>query len=288
MSYKKYSRNIKSGLADLHIHTTASDGHYSLEKVAQFAREKGLRYLAVTDHDTTEGLIKHRQKMSEFTIEIIPGIELSSDLHGREIHILGYNINIFAKELQEKISQLKESRLSRSYRIVEKLQKEGYDITMNEVNNHIFATSSPGRPHIALALIEKGYVSSIAEAFNKLLNPGCPGYVPRMRITPLEAVSLINNAGGVPVLAHPGLALPLDFLPSLVEGGLKGLEVFYPQHTEKVQRELFRLAQRYGLIITGGSDFHGHEPDDLLLLGSIPVPEETIALLSSQLNDYES
>lgn len=280
MSYLRYCLDCKKGIADLHVHSTASDGHYSPYELAKMAQRKGLQYLAITDHDTTAGLEQLENMKEPRLLEIIPGIELSTEYEGHEIHILGYSLDYNNTKLQDTLKTLAVARRERVYRIVKKLQEAGFMITIEDIKTHAVDAVSLGRPHVALALLEKGLVSSISEAFEKLLTKGRPGYVARYRILPQEAISLIIGAGGYPVLAHPGSGFDLKLLPILIKEGLLGLEVFYPQHNLEMQEYYYQIAQINNLLITGGSDFHGHEGNDNSFFGNIPIPAYTISLLT--------
>lgn len=278
MFYPGFSHKNREKI-DLHVHTTASDGCYSPQEIREIAQKRKIKYLAFTDHDTTAGLSHCSVEVKEDSVQVIQGIELSTDLYNQEIHILGYFIDPGNKKLQDKLMLLRQSRAERADKIVNKLQNIGFEIRIGDVKRLAGSTASLGRPHVALALMEKGYVQSIAEAFQKYLSVGCPGYVGRMRITPFEAIELIEGANGVPVLAHPGIGFPAEALPSLIEAGLKGIEVYYPLHTAAQQEEYLTWAREYDLVVTGGSDFHGHEQSEWQFLGEMPVPAETIPRL---------
>ena len=264
---------------DLHVHTTTSDGAYSPGKIVELAWEKGIRILAITDHDTTRGLEEAAAKTIQYPLDLIPGIELSTIHHDQEVHILGYYIRPDNPDLRDTLDFLADSRLNRVRRMADRLKNCGIDISFEEVMAKGDPAGSLGRPHVALALIEKGVVKTIEEAFNKYLNPGRPGYVPRHKISPVEAITLIKKAGGIPVLAHPGINLQHGLLPSCLGAGLQGMEVYYPQHDRETERKLLIMAEKLGLIITGGSDFHGHEPQEWQYFGEIKVPPPTIRRL---------
>lgn len=284
MSYTKYCPKCTRGVADLHVHTSASDGLYTPQEIIKLAQRKGLQYLAITDHDTTAGLESIISRRSPLMPKIVPGIELSTDYEGQEIHILGYFIDINNKELQNTLNKLAESRKQRIHNIINKLQLAGYGITIDDVKKYAVDTASPGRPHVALALIEKGIVSNIKDAFSQLLNKGCPGYVPRLRISSEEAISLIYGAHGIPVFAHPGSSsFSLELLQHLIRAGLQGIEAFYPQHNREMQNYFYDIARNNELLITGGSDYHGHERAERMFFGNIPVPADTITVLKQAL-----
>lgn len=275
MSWKKFYRKNK---ADLHVHTTASDGKYLPREVVKIAWKKGVSFLAITDHDTITGLEEAYQECRKYQVVFYPGIELSTNYENREIHLLGYNLNWTSHELQENLAQLQAARKIRVEKMVSKLSERGIPIRLEDVRKKATGQSM-GRPHIALVLLELGMVKSIDEAMRLYLSPGCPAYVSRYRISPLAALKLIHKAGGMPVLAHPGIECPDELIPVLIKNGLQGIEVFHPKHTKKQEDFYAQLAQTNQLMITGGSDFHGHEEKDFFNLGEMKVPLNSIRQL---------
>lgn len=244
---------------DLHTHSTASDGLFSPTELLRLAHETDLRVLALTDHDTTEGLAEAATAAADQAIEFIPGIELSLDIDGSEIHMLGYYLEYERPAFQETLKILRDARIHRGERIVELLNKQGVHITWEHVRE--IAQGAVGRPHIAQALIDAGYVQSVPEAFEKYLGSHCPAYIPRRKLAPQDAIRLILSANGQPVLAHPltvpGLTKLRQWLPDLVTAGLVGLETYYGPYTDDEVQLLHDLADEYKLIPTGGSDYHG-------------------------------
>jgi 3',5'-nucleoside bisphosphate phosphatase len=244
---------------DLHTHSTASDGIYSPTELLHKAKEVGLRILALTDHDTTDGLEEATQVAQALHMELIPGIEINTDVYGGEVHVLGYFLEYWRSEFQAVLKILRDTRVRRGQRMVELLNEHGINITWERVRE--IAQGSVGRPHVAEALMEAGYVKTIGEAFDKYIGSGCFAYVPRYKLTPINAVRLIASANGLPVIAHPiqlpGLDELRNWLPDLCEAGIVGLETYYGQYTPEDERELLELAHKYHLIPTGGSDFHG-------------------------------
>lgn len=282
MSYPGYYHKI-----DLHVHTTASDGAYSPHDLVALAHQKGIDCLSITDHDTTWGLSEALQAGQTYSLEIIPGLELST-VHGKtEIHILGYYFNPQSHILQVTLDLLADARYGRARKIVEKLNDLGHLIDFSEVRSKS-TNGTIGRPHVALVMIDHGIINSIEEGFDKYLSPGCPAYVPRLRLTPPEAIQLIRDSGGVPVLAHPGLGFPPELLPDFISQGLEGVEVFYPEHSREVIMHYSNQCRKYNLIMTGGSDFHGHQPEDLKGLGRMNVPSETIERLKTKAHEISS
>jgi 3',5'-nucleoside bisphosphate phosphatase len=271
-----------ANIVDLHTHSTASDGIYSPTELLHQAAEAGLKVQALTDHDSTNGLSEALQAAQTHSIELIPGIELNTDVKGGEVHVLGYFIEYQRTELQSVLSTLRDARVLRGQRMVEKLNEQGLDITWERVRE--IAQGSVGRPHVAEALLEKGYVKSIEEAFDKYIGNGRPGYVPRYKLAPQDAIRLIASANGIPVMAHP-LTMPgLDglrsWLPDLVATGLMGLEVYYGPYTPEQVQSLLTIADEHHLIPTGGTDFHGPgiHPTPL---GGRYVPYESVERLKA-------
>jgi predicted metal-dependent phosphoesterase TrpH len=262
-----------SGKIDLHAHTLASDGKYSPADLVGLAAHKGLSLLAITDHDTVSGVAPAIEAARAFPdLKIIPGVEISSHAPGSEVHVLGYFIDTANTELLEQLSQLGDSRQARASAMVDKLRELGLNITLERVQA-IAGDGSIGRPHIAEALMEKGYVSSFQEVFTKYIGQGGPAYVDRIKLTPDDAVELIIRCGGLPVLAHPSYINDLEAVVSRLAGkGLAGLEVHYKDYTDQTRRDMSVLASRYKLIATGGSDFHGIDETMEVMLGEAHVP----------------
>lgn len=273
MSSPKYSPKLKT---DLHVHTRVSDGAYTPREVVKMARERSITILSITDHDTVAGLEEAKEAAEEYGVELVPGIELSTLAGESEIHILGYHLDPHNAELQKNLQTLSDARDTRAQLIVAKLNELGYTVTMAEVKAKA-GSEIIGRPHIALAMIDHGLIKSIDEGFARFLSPGGLAYVPRFRITPQEAIILIKNAGGAAVLAHPGLNFPARLLPELIATGLAGIEVNHPDNSLQIRDYYQRRAHEAGLLITGGSDFHGHDEGDFHYFGQMATPYETIA-----------
>jgi predicted metal-dependent phosphoesterase TrpH len=267
---------------DLHTHSTASDGIYSPTELLHRAKGIGLRVLALTDHDTTGGLEEAIRAANELDIDLVPGIEINTDVAGGEVHVLGYYPEYQRPEFQAILNVLRDARERRGQRMVELLNEHGVTVSWDRVRE--IAQGSVGRPHVAKALLEAGYVQTIGEAFDKYIGTGKYAYVPRYKLTPEDAVHLIASANGLPVIAHPvdlpGLAELRNWLPDLVEAGMVGLETYYGPYTQEDERQLRALADEYGLIPTGGTDFHGPgiHPTPL---GGRPVPYEAVERLKA-------
>ena len=268
---------------DLHTHSTASDGIYSPRELLHRAKEAGLSVLALTDHDTTAGLKEASQVASELEIDFIPGIEINTDVSGGEVHVLGYFVEYHRPEFQSILQVLRDARERRGQRMVELLNEQGVHIAWERVRE--IAQGAVGRPHVAKALQEAGYVQTIGEAFDKYIGASRPAYVPRYKLTPDDAVRLIASANGLPVMAHPielpGLAQLREWLPALRDAGLVGLETYYGPYTPEQEQALRELADHYHLIPTGGSDFHGPgiHPTPL---GGRNVPYEAVERLKAE------
>jgi len=265
---------------DLHIHSTASDGRFSPADIVRQAAEQSLSVIAITDHDTIDGIIPALVAAKAFpTLKIIPGIELSTDVPQGEVHVLGYFIDYTDPEFQTTLGGLRNSRLHRAQGMVAKLKNLGVHIDWERVQE-IAGTGSIGRPHIAQAMLEKGYISSIKEAFTKYIGRDGPAYVEREKMTPVEAVEIILKFNGLPVLAHPFTASnPEIMIAELKTNGLIGIEVYYNSYTADEINELIGFADRYGLIATGGSDYHGLEAANETMLGGVDVPMESVEQL---------
>jgi predicted metal-dependent phosphoesterase TrpH len=264
---------------DLHLHTTFSDGSLPPADVVKLAHNANVSALAITDHDTVDGIPEALTAGKDVGIEIIPGIEISSRWHGAEVHILGYFIDWKDSSLQERLARYRASRHARNPRIVEKLNELGIAITYAEVSA-LAGPASIGRPHIARVLMNKRYVTSAKEAFDRYLAEGAAAYVPRDLPDPAEAISLIRAAGGVPVLAHPSwLDRSEGIVPlckELKSAGLAGIEVHYSTHRPEQTSHYRNIAKQLDLLVTGGSDFHGVTKPDIevgLGRGQLKVPE---------------
>ena len=259
------------GGVDLHSHTTASDGALSPRELVKLAAKHGVKVLAVTDHDSVSGLPEAIDEAAKHRIEIVPGLEINCDVEGAEIHVLGYCVDWQAEWFETFLAGQRAERTARVHRIVERLAELGVPVTADEVFA-ICKEGSPGRPHVAQAMVKRGYVKSVREAFDRYLRSGGPANVPRRRLTPAEAVAVIRRAHGVPVFAHPGLADRDEMIPELVQAGLAGIETFYPEHSVGQIEAYRRLCRQHDLVATGGSDYHGSHTGRANTLGSPHVP----------------
>jgi len=265
---------------DLHIHSTASDGRLSPEEIVSRSAELGLKVIALTDHDTVDGVPSALQAAKAFPgLRVIPGVEISTDLADGEAHVLGYFIDYTSRELGAALEMFRNSRQGRARGMVAKLGDLGMDIDYERVRE-LAGEGSIGRPHIARAMMEKGYIATFEEAFDKYIGHSGPAYVPREKLTPEEAVQLILRSHGLPVLAHPFTVNdPEDMLKKLKKVGLIGVEVYYKDNTPEQTTATLELADRYGLIATGGTDYHGIGNSGEVMMGGVEVPPEAAARL---------
>ena len=264
---------------DLHLHTTHSDGSCTPTEVIGLAHQAGVTALAITDHDITSGIPEAIVAGEQYGIEIIPGVEISSLTGNSELHILGYFLDWQDTDLNQRFKSLRDSRHHRNPQIVDRLQRLGIDITYDEVRA-LAGSDSVGRPHIARALMNKGVVTSAKEAFDRFLGDGKAAYVPRDLPSPADAIRWIKDAHGLSVLAHPTWVKLADqplaeLVRRLKADGLDGVEVYYSTHAARQTREYLSLAQHLGLLVTGGSDFHGLTKPDIEVgigKGSLHIP----------------
>jgi predicted metal-dependent phosphoesterase TrpH len=273
---------------DLHAHSTASDGSLAPGELIGYALRKKAAALALTDHDTLEGLEEALQAGEALGLEVIPGLEISAEYSRGTMHILGYYIDRTHSGLNQDLNILQEARKTRNPRIIGKLQALGFPVAWEEIDSQV--TGQIGRPHIAQILLKRGLVSSLDEAFQKYLTKGASAYVDKFRFSPDKAIDMIQKAGGIAVLAHPfSLNCPslkdlYDLVKELKDCGLQGMEVLYPKHTEEQTRDYFSLVKELKLLYTGGSDFHGNNKENTDLLtgrGDLRVPYSIVEDLKS-------
>jgi len=249
-------------LIDLHVHSTASDGTYTPSQVVDYAIKKGLKAIALTDHDTIDGLKEATQAAAGTLLELVPGIEFSTEYQGKDVHIVGLDIRWDKPGFSDSLAAFQDSRDERNLEMARRLRDLcGFDITLEELTEH-FPGAVLTRAHYGQLMMEKGYVKTVSEAFTRYLGDSCPCFVPRKRISPLQAIELILEADGIPILAHPVLyRMSESQLETLVSGlkkhGLVGLEAIYSTYMGMDESNMRRLARKYDLKISGGSDFHG-------------------------------
>jgi predicted metal-dependent phosphoesterase TrpH len=283
-------------LGDFHLHSTHSDGRKTPAELAAIVHRNGVRYMALTDHDTVAGLDEMREALARYPeVVLIPGVELSVDM-GVEVHILGYWMDERDPAFLAEMERFRDGRLGRGQEMVQKLRALGMDVAWERVLE-IAGDASVGRPHVALALLEKGYVASINEAFDRYLANGGPAYVAREKLTPEDAIRMIHAAGGIAAVAHPQfIGLPQragedgsrpyrndayvaernTALERLAKAGAVGMEVYYKNNSPELVAELRSVANRLGLLPLGGSDYHALGREDECPPGKIPMPDEAI------------
>ncbi len=263
--------------ADLHLHTYFSDGTYSPEEMVSQGRRSGLAALALTDHDTIEGCVRTALACDAAEMEFIPGTELTAEQDDNELHILGYFIDIQNPKLLTEMARFQTVRQNRIREMVARLNLVNVPLTAESV----FALAncrSPGRPHVARALVKAGFCSNLDEAFERFLKKNRPAWVPKFKMSAADAIELIHQAGGAAVMAHPGLNRADEVIPGMVEAGLDGLECFHTKHSAGTAQHYLKLAERFHLLVTGGSDCHGLNKGKPLI-GTVKLPYEHVEKL---------
>lgn len=263
---------------DLHIHSTASDGVLSPSEVVRLALEQGLSTIALTDHDALSGIPEAQAAALGTGLEVIPGVEVNSEGSWGDLHFLGFYVHVGSPLLNERLQAMREARIGRARQMIENLARLGMPLDWEEVQM-LAGGESVGRPHIARALVSRGYVTSTRQAFDRYIGRNGPAYVPRLRLTPGEVIEAIRQANGVAVLAHPAYSGVLDRIAEFVSYGLQGVEVYYPEHSPQDIQALLTICRKYDLLATGGSDFHGPHHSEGAPLGSVYVPEECVLRL---------
>jgi predicted metal-dependent phosphoesterase TrpH len=271
--------------ADLHLHSNFSDGTYSPEEVVAHGARCGLAALALTDHDSVEGCARMTAACEAAGIEFIPGAELTAEQAGNELHLLGYFLDTQNAKLLAEIAKFQTVRQNRIREMVARLNELNVSLSADAV----FALAncrSPGRPHVARALVNAKQCSSVDEAFERFLKKNRPAWVPKMKMSALDAIELIHQAGGLAVMAHPGLNRTDEVIPELVDAGLDGIECFHTKHTPTMAARYLALAAKFQLLVTGGSDCHGLSKGKPLI-GTVKVPYEYVARLKSRVESRE-
>lgn len=263
--------------ADLHVHTFYSDSTFSPEEVIACAKDKGLGAIAICDHDSIDGIEPCQRIAGELDIEVIPGIELTVEKPDTEAHILGYFIDWKADWFQKKLKKLQDARVDRIYKMVERLK--GFHIKMEPDDVFKLAgKGSVGRLHLAQAMLKTGRIKNLKEAFDRYIGFGKPCYVPNVNFSSKEAIGIIRDVGGVPVLAHPDVMGNDDYIQEFIGYGLRGIETYHTDHKPHAVRHYEELARRFDLIVTGGSDCHGLGKGRVLM-GTVKVPYEVVERL---------
>lgn len=272
--------------ADLHLHTNFSDGTYSPEELAANGKKHSLTAMALTDHDTVEGCPRMAIACQSLGIEFIPGTELTSEISGVEVHLLGYFLDIHNARLLKEIADFQRVRQQRIYEIVARINEVGVPLTVESVFK-IASCQSPGRPHVGRALVEGGFCKTMDEAFERFLKKYRPAYVPKAKMSARHGIDLIHEAGGLAVAAHPALNQTDDVIPHLVEAGLDGIECFHTKHTPSDSKRYLRIAEQYKLLVSGGSDCHGMSKGKPLI-GSVKLPYEYVLKMKAVLERRRS
>lgn len=271
---------------DLHIHSTYSDGSQTPEEIVAEAIEKNLTAIAIADHDTVQGVMPAVEAARGSDLRVIPAVEISTEFQKTEVHILGYWIELDNDALHAKFVYVREARRRRANEIVGKLRQNGVEITLEDVIAQSDGVSL-GRPHVAQALIEKGYVSEMQEAFDRFLGRDRPAFVKRYKLSPWEAVEAIQDGGGCPVLAHPGLGVSDYVIDELIEAGIEGLEAYHNHHSPSNTRRAIRIADENGLLITGGTDSHGPKGSYPVEIGEVDVPDACAEALFAWAEEHD-
>ena len=265
---------------DLHVHSTASDGRYRPQEVVRRAAGLGLEVIALTDHDTVDGIaeaITEARKSGQ--LQLIPGVEVSTDVPSGEVHVLGYFIDYTSGELAGVLKRFRSSREGRAQGMIARLAELGIHISWERVRE-IAGNGTIARPHIAQAMLEKGYIKSIKEAFDKYIARDGPAYVEREKMTPAEAVQLIRRNHGVAVMSHPfTVPEPEGVIAELKAAGMAGIEAYYDSYSNEQIGALLAMAKDHGLMVTGGSDYHGLDESNETLIGGVEVPAEVVTRL---------
>ena len=266
--------------SDLHLHTTASDGRLTPSELVALALERGLEVISVTDHDSVGGVEEAVAAAGRSgKITVIPGVEINTDLATGELHVLGYFIDYTDEDLVASLANIRESRVGRAQKMVGKLRELGMPVEWQRVQD-LAKGESICRPHIAQAMLEKGYVSDEKEAFEKYIGRNGPAYFGREKVGPADAVGIVKKAGGIPVIAHPADIANVDnIIVGLKAAGLVGLEAYYGQYDSKTVRRCVKMAARHGLLTTGGTDYHHFQDDREVLPGSADIPVSSIERL---------
>ncbi len=266
---------------DLHMHSKYSDGQHTPEELILKVKEAGIDVISITDHDTADGIFEAIEIGNKYGIEVIPGLEISSDIRDREVHLLAYFFDPANKELEEYLKFFRAERIKRAIRIIEKLNTLGLNLTIEDVMS-IAKNSAVGRPHIAKAMVLKKLVSNYFEAFSKYIGNGCPAYERKVHVSPRSAFKIISDAGGLSFIAHPG-SLPDVIMVELIETGLDGIEVIHPSHLPHQVKHYRGIVNEYFLLESGGSDFHGGDRNDYGNLGKYCVPYSRVEAMRKQI-----
>jgi len=264
--------------ADLHLHTLYSDGTDTPRRVVELAKQAGLSAIAITDHDILDGYPEAFHAATELGIELLPGLEMSASSDGREVHVLGFLIDLADQPFQQLLADQRLRRIERIHEMIARLQRLGVVVTADDVFAEAGVEGTVGRPHVARALVRRGYVSTAKEAFDRYIGNHAPAYIPGSPMGPREAIHAIRQAGGVPVLAHPIYLKDDTVIEQLSREGLVGLEVYHSSHSPELIAHYEQLADHLGLLRTGGTDYHGSSKEGVPI-GSVTVPYALVEAL---------
>ena len=260
--------------ADLHVHSTASDGSASPAELVSLAVDGRLDVLAIADHDSVEGVEEAASAAGSTSVRLVPALELSAFIDGRDVHVLGYYVDHRDPDLTARLGELRHARLQRARRMVGALREDGLLVSLDDVLA-LSDGGAVGRSHVARALVRAGHAADVSDAFGRLIGRGRPYYVAKDACSPAEAIALIRRAGGLAVLAHPGVNRLDDLVEGLVGAGLAGIEAYHADHTPEQRAHYAALAASFGLVATGGSDYHGAGAPNPPL-GSVDIPDSAI------------
>lgn len=267
--------------ADLHMHTTFSDGAYSPTELVQKTKEAGLSVISITDHDSVNGVYEAITVGKDIGVDVITGLEISTDIDDKEVHLLAYHIDIENEELRKYLAFFRDERFHRAKRMVQKLRNIGISITLDDVLAQAH-NSAIGRPHVAYALVDLGIISNYYEAFDKYIGDNGPAYERKIHVSLQSALKLISDAGGLSIIAHPGF-MKESILINLIKAGVDGIEVIHPSHNENQIRFYRGIVNQYCLLATGGSDFHGGKKTDEENLGKYYVSHNNLEAMKNML-----
>lgn len=270
--------------ADLHIHTTASDGKYSPEEVVALAAKAGLKIISITDHDTYNGYFKAKAAGSDLGVEVITGIEITADYKGRECHILGYGFDTGNPEFKQFILAQKKRRYQRAKKMLSNLQKSGFDISIDEIFAE-YGTTNISRNHIAGLMVKKGFSANTQTVFEKWLGNEGPAYFKIEYESAANVIQIIQNTGGIAVLAHPGLSYLPEDIEFFIANGINGIECIHPSHNYELQKRYREICLSNGLLETGGSDFHGYKHHDHVNFGTVVIDYSIASRLKNGLTE---
>ncbi len=274
--------NLREDFVDLHTHTIFSDGLFTPEEVIVRASQLGFAAVAITDHDSVDGIERALQAARSRRIEVVPGAEFSCNVNGTDVHILGYYFDYRRSEVQEFFARVRQRRLERAEKMVQKLAELGVVVSFSRVRE-LAGAGAVGRPHLAQAMVEAGAVANLSEAFERYIGYHAPAYIPKMRLTPAQVVDFIHKNGGLAVVAHPATYGNDDLLYPVIAAGVDGIEVWHPEHNDRAVAHYLEIATKNRLLVTGGSDCHGGRKLGKIYLGDVRLPYKYLAALKARL-----